>query len=98
MKPIVIAAALLMCGSAFAQGVVYRDGYVRQDGVYVPPSYATKPNNTKLDNFSTQGNVNPYTGQRGTVNPYTLPQPRPLIVQPQRDPLNIYQGRPVNGF
>jgi len=26
----------------------------------------TAPNGTQKDNFSTKGNVNPYTGQRGT--------------------------------
>lgn len=98
MKPIVIAAALLMCGSAFAQGVVYRDGYVRKDGVYVPPSYATKPNNTKLDNFSTQGNINAYTGQAGTVNPNAFPQSPPLISHPKRDSAYPYQSKPINGF
>lgn len=46
------------------------DGYARKDGTYVAPHYRTNPNDTKSDNYSTQGNVNPYTGQRGTVNPY----------------------------
>lgn len=39
-------------------GEVIRVGYWR-----------TKKNNTILDNFSTKGNFNPYTGQWGTVNP-----------------------------
>jgi len=29
----------------------------------------TNPNSTKLDNYSTKGNVNPYTGKPGTVDP-----------------------------
>jgi hypothetical protein len=29
--------------------------------------------NNRLNNYSTQGNVNPYTGQMGTVNPYSQP-------------------------
>lgn len=32
--------------------------------------HKTAPNKTKLDNFSTKGNYNPYTGKKGTVNPY----------------------------
>lgn len=42
------------------------NGYVRDNGTYVAPSYATNPNNTRSDNYSTKGNVNPYTGKAGT--------------------------------
>jgi hypothetical protein len=41
-------------------------GYTRKDGAYVAPHHATNPNSTRNDNYSTQGNVNPYTGQAGT--------------------------------
>lgn len=37
---------------------------------YVAPSYRTSPNKTKFDNYSTKGNYNPYSGKKGTVNPY----------------------------
>jgi hypothetical protein len=57
-----------MSGEAFADN--YVNGYVRNDGTYVQPHYQKNPNNTKLDNYSTQGNVNPYTGKAGTVDPY----------------------------
>ena len=45
-------------------------GYLKSNGTYVQPSIRTAPNHTKLDNYSTRGNYNPYTGKRGTVNPY----------------------------
>lgn len=45
-------------------------GHVRKDGTYVQPHQATNRNSTKLDNYSTKGNVNPYTGKPGTVDPY----------------------------
>jgi hypothetical protein len=45
-------------------------GYTTKNGVYVAPHRATNPNSTKLDNWSTKGNVNPYTGKPGTVDPY----------------------------
>lgn len=45
-------------------------GYTRSNGTYVQPSHATNPNNSKMDNWSTQGNVNPYTGKPGTRSPY----------------------------
>jgi len=46
--------------------------YVRSNETYVAPSNATNPNNTKLDNYSTQGNVDPYNGKAGTKNPYAF--------------------------
>ena len=61
--------------TAFAQSH-YRQAYVTKNGTYVAPSYATNPNNTLLDNYSTKGNVNPYTGKAGTVDPYKI-QPAP---------------------
>jgi hypothetical protein len=40
--------------------------YTRGNGTYVAPSHATNPNSTKADNWTTKGNVNPYTGKAGT--------------------------------
>jgi hypothetical protein len=48
---------------------VFVRGYHRADGIYVKPHYRTAPNNTPWDNFSTIGNVNPYTGEVGKVVP-----------------------------
>ena len=42
-----------------------------------------------LDNYSTKGNVNPYTGQAGTVDPYKIdatPYSLPAI-----KPIDSYQ-------
>jgi hypothetical protein len=75
MKKVLMAtAALFACTAAMAAGSHYRSGYVTHNGTYVAPSYATNPNNTKLDNYSTRGNVNPYTGKEGTVDPYKTPK------------------------
>jgi hypothetical protein len=41
-------------------------GYTRKDGTYVAPHYQTDPNGTRNDNWSTTGNVNPFTGKEGT--------------------------------
>lgn len=49
-----------------ADGPVRVDGYTRKDGTYVAPHNRTAPNQTKNDNWSTKGNVNPYTGKEGT--------------------------------
>lgn len=45
-------------------------GYVKKDGTYVQPHFRSAPNGTKLDNYSTKGNTNPYTGKKGTVDPF----------------------------
>lgn len=60
-------------GSTYPNGVANPNshpvgGYVRSNGTYVAPSQATNPNSTKSDNYSTKGNVNPYTGKTGTRN------------------------------
>ena len=65
------------CGFASAQGFHYNQGGFRKDGTYVPGHYQTNPNKTPFDNWSTQGNRNPFTGQPGTVNPYKPPTYQP---------------------
>jgi len=74
MKKIIYLLVFLLIGiSSFAQSKsssdVYVKGYTRSDGVYVKPHYRSAPNGTNRDNFSTKGNVNPYTGKKGYVEP-----------------------------
>ncbi len=60
-------------------------GYTRRDGTYVQPYHRTAPDGNRFNNYSTQGNVNPYTGQMGTVNPYAQPlQSNPYGQQQRR--------------
>jgi hypothetical protein len=59
------AAANSRSGSVNSQSH-YVHGYSEKDGTYVAPYHATNPNGTKNDNYSTKGNVNPYTGKPGT--------------------------------
>ena len=42
-------------------------GYVRSDGTFVQPHMRSTPNSTRFDNYSTQGNSNPYTGKTGSA-------------------------------
>lgn len=51
--------------AAFA-GDVHVQGYTRKDGTYVQPHYRSAPDSSRNNNWSTQGNTNPYTGQAGT--------------------------------
>ena len=50
----------------FAQTSTYVSGYTNSNGTYVQGYYRTTPNTTRNDNYSTVGNVNPYTGSYGT--------------------------------
>jgi hypothetical protein len=71
----VITAAVLL--SSIAVGAVAAQTYVkpsiRKNGTYVEGHYRSSPNNTKADNYSSSGNVNPYTGNSGTQDPYQQP-------------------------
>jgi hypothetical protein len=71
-----LAALLLgsLAISVAAQSSHYVRPHVTRDGTYVQGHQQTNPDSTRLNNWSTQGNVNPYTGQLGTVDPYNQPQ------------------------
>jgi len=86
MKTLLLAAgfAVLFTAPAFAYDVYHR-GYFNSYGTYVAPHYQTAPDNTRLNNYSTYPNVNPYTGRMGTLPAYptvpTMPRLRPYGVQ-----------------
>lgn len=69
MKRSLLLAAIAVASTG-ALADKYTSGYVRKDGTYVQGHFSTNQNGTKWDNYSTQGNVNPYTGKPGTTNPY----------------------------
>ena len=49
-------------------------GYYRSDGTYVQPHYRSSPNQYRYDNYSSQGNTNPYSGEKGyKQHEYTTP-------------------------
>lgn len=41
-------------------------GHITKTGKVVKPFYRTVPDKTKSNNFSTKGNINPFTGKKGT--------------------------------
>lgn len=58
-------ALLSFC--TFSKGSnVHVNGYFRSNGTYVQPHYRTAPDHNFYNNWSTRGNVNPYTGKAGT--------------------------------
>ena len=69
MKKIIVLLLMLSVGSSVLADQYVR-GYYRSNGTYVNGYHRTSPNSTRLDNYSTRGNVNPYTGQRGYKDPY----------------------------
>jgi hypothetical protein len=69
---ILISLILILGFSSFAEARTIRvKGYYKPStGTYVQPYYKTSPNRNKWDNYSTKGNYNPYTGKKGTVDPW----------------------------
>lgn len=66
-----------LAAGAHAQGQHYVRPHVTSDGTYVEGHFQTNPDGNRFNNWSTQGNMNPYTGQPGTVDPYRQPMPEP---------------------
>jgi hypothetical protein len=77
MKALMIltAAAVVALPAAAAKGHAVK-GYIKKDGTYVAPTIATNPNSSKVDNYSSKGNINPMTGKQGTVDPYKIEAPK----------------------
>lgn len=69
MKKFLACLLASMVCSSVAMADVYVRGYTRSDGTYVAPHYRSSPNATRNDNWTTRGNVNPYTGEPGTRSP-----------------------------
>ena len=70
-KAILFIVFLFAAANSFAQSSVYVQGYTKSNGTYVASHYRTAPNNSLLDNYSTRGNYNPYTGNYGTRDVYS---------------------------
>src|SRR5665213_3481153 len=82
MRAIVVGLGLaLFASAALGQTEHYVRGYTKSDGTYVAPHMQTNPNGTRNDNWSTRGNVNPYTGREGTKPGDGYGHP---MAQPQR--------------
>lgn len=69
MKKLICIAFLLIGVSSLADKCV--SGYTKSNGTYVKPYYRTNSNSITSDNYSTKGNINPYTGQVGTKDAYS---------------------------
>lgn len=66
---ILVSIAILAAATPALARDVYVHGYTTRNGTYVAPHHRSSPDSTPYNNYSTQGNVNPYTGRSGTAQP-----------------------------
>lgn len=69
MKKLIAAFGVILIATTAHAGQ-YVNGYTRSDGTYVQGHFRSSPNSYRYDNYSTRGNTNPYTGERGTRRTY----------------------------
>jgi hypothetical protein len=65
----IITASPAFAGRSSRSGSVQVRGYTTKSGTYVAPHRRTTPDHSIYNNYSTKGNINPYTGKEGTVVP-----------------------------
>ncbi len=79
---LLLATALLPCHTFAAGkgsgGPTSVRGYVKKDGTYVQPHKRSAPDGSFSNNWTTKGNVNPYTGGSGTKASPSTPAAVPL--------------------
>ncbi len=65
----ILVLSVLFFSTSFAEARSVRvKGSYTKKGTYRQSHHRTSPNKTKRDNWSTKGNMNPYTGKGGTKN------------------------------
>lgn len=99
-RPLLLALLIVLSavdalagGRGGSGGAVAVRGYVRKDGTYVPPHYRSAPDGNFSNNWSTVGNVNPYTGEEGKL---TQPPARAIETTPTLP--SIYRYDPPKGI
>ena len=66
---LMLSFSLAFGGSKGGSAPVAVRGYIKSNGTYVAPHYRSAPDGNVYNNWSTVGNVNPYTGEEGKKNP-----------------------------
>jgi hypothetical protein len=69
MKTIFITLTLILALAGIVTAGEYVSPYFRSDGTLVQGHYRSRADSSHNNNYSTQGNSNPYTGERGTQAP-----------------------------
>ena len=75
MKKIIVTSlvllSLLFAAAKTTLAIKSVRGYFKPSTYrYVAPYFRTSPNRYKIDNWSTKGNVNPFTGKKGYKSLY----------------------------
>ena len=65
LKKIVVCMLTIFVLASVAEGAQRTRGYMKKNGTYVMLHYKTRKDGTRLNNYSTKGNINPYTGKKG---------------------------------
>lgn len=73
---VILISLFLLFTTVFA-GDVWVNPCYRSDGTYIRGHYRSAPDNNPWNNYSTRGNINPYTGKPGYVDPYRSYSPDP---------------------
>jgi hypothetical protein len=66
-----LAASIAWAAPRHSGNVHVRSTVTRQ-GTYRQSHVRTAPDHTRIDNYSTRGNTNPYTSKKGTKSPYKV--------------------------
>lgn len=69
VKKVTRSEARVLAAASGGGPWVWVTGYFRDDGTYVPGHYRTFPDSSLANNWSTAGNRNPVTGERGAIRP-----------------------------
>lgn len=95
---ILFVGAFAHAGSKGSGGSVSVRGYFKKDGTYVQPHMRSAPDGNFSNNWSTTGNINPYTGEEGkkdsptssgarlNYSPSLYPMPAPATYRPSLIP------------
>ncbi len=79
MRKLILTTVPVLLTTTIAHADVRVNGYWRDsnsDGfkdTYVSPHFRSRPDGNPFNNWSTKGNINPYTGQMGTKDPFASP-------------------------
>lgn len=73
MKKILLVLAIIfslaLTTAGISEAAVRVKGHTTRNGTYVAPHYRSSPDKSTLNNWSTKGNYNPYTGKKGSTAP-----------------------------
>jgi hypothetical protein len=71
-----VLVGVALTAPALSQGLHYVRGHTNKSGTYVAPHFQSNSDNSRLNNWSTKGNVNPYTGNAGSIDPFAPSKPK----------------------